>query len=235
MTPQAADEMIDFDNLIPQLLALPPGGDPLRFDAGAQKIRNDLEIEHHGLVRAYEGLNKKLSTAIGKQDAVFARLCIVWHCIENADQGFLPEHIPEDVALRVVAFMRKFTRPHLTDFYTGTIDLSDDHERLIAVAGYILAHKPKNLVNWQVQAAVRSMRKLTSREITPVMEQLEALGWLFRGESRRAGTPPVWTINPVVHTRYDARARAESRRRAELRKLIAKAATVRRKDIAEAE
>ena len=228
--PDAADEMMDFDNLIPQLLALPPGGEPLRFDAGAQKIRNELEIEHHGLVRAYEGFNKKLSTAIGKQDGVFARLCIVWHCVENADREFLPERIPEDIARRVEAFMREFIRPHLTDFYTGTIDLSDEHERLIAVASYILAHKPERITNREVQAAVRSMRKLTSREITPVMEQLEALGWLFRGETRRAGAPPVWTVNPAVHTHYEARAKAENRRREELRKLIARAATVRRKE-----
>jgi hypothetical protein len=231
--PQAADEMLDFDNLIPQLLALPPGGDPLRFDAGAQTIRNDLEIEHHGLVRAYEGFNKKLSTAIGKQDGVFARLCIVWHCVEHADQSFLPERVTEDIAERVAAFLRQFIRLHLTDFYTGTIDLSDDHGRLTAVAGYILTHKPQTLANWQVQAAVRSMRKLTSREITPVMEQLETLGWLFRGEQRRAGAPPLWTINPNVHTRYAERAKAESRQRADLRKLIAKDATARRREHAD--
>jgi Protein of unknown function (DUF3987) len=228
--PEAADEMMDFDNLIPQLLALPPGGEPLRFDFGAQKIRTELEIEHHGLVRAYEGFNKKLSTAIGKQDGIFARLCLIWHCIENADQGFLPDRIPEDIAKRVAAFMREFIRPHLSDFYTGTIDLSDEHERLIAIAGYILAHKPEKLTNREVQAAVHSMRKLTSKEITPVMEQLEALGWLFRGETRRAGAPPVWTINPAVHTQYAARAKAEGRRREDLRRMIARAASVRRRE-----
>ena len=226
--PKAAAEMLDFDNLIPQLLALPPGGDPLRFDDGGQEIRDELEIEHHGLVTVYEGFNKKLSTAIGKQDGVFARLCVIWHCVENASQGFLPELIAEDTAARVAAFMRRFTRLHLSDFCTGTIDLSDDHERLIAVAGYILAHKLEKLANWQVQAAVRSMRKLTSREITPVMEQLEALGWLFRGEQRRAGAPPVWNVNPAVHAHYAARAEAETKRRAEMRKIIAKAAAARR-------
>jgi Protein of unknown function (DUF3987) len=220
--PEAAAAMRDFDNLVPQLLALPPGVDPLRFDDGAQCVRDELEIEHHGLVRAHEGFNKKLSSALGKQDGVFARLCIIWHCVENADQSFLPKLVSENTARRVAAFMRAFTRPHLTDFYTGTLDLPDEHERLIAIAGFILTRKPEILTNREVQAAVRSMRKLTSRDVTPVMEQLEALGWLFRSEQRRAGAPPVWRVNPAAHAHYAARARTERKRREDMRVLIAK-------------
>ena len=93
---RAAAEMQDFDALVLQLLELPPRSEPLRFDDGAQKIRDELEIEHHELVRVYEGFNKKLSTAIGKQDGVFARLCVIWHCVENADQRFLPGPRPGD-------------------------------------------------------------------------------------------------------------------------------------------
>ena len=233
--PRAAAEMQDFDNLIPQLLALTPGGEPLRFDDGAQKIRDELEIDHHDLVRLYEGFNKKLSTAIGKQDGVVVRLCIIWHAVENAGEGSLPGRIPEDIAARVAEFIRQFIRPHITDFYTGTIDLSDEHERLIAIGGYILAHNPPILTNREVQAAVRSMRKLTSREVTPVMEQLEALGWLFRGDARRGGAPPVWTINPAVHPKYQARAGAEGRRRARLRERLTRTAVVRRREVDDAE
>jgi hypothetical protein len=222
--PKAASEMRDFDVLIAQLIALASRGEPLRFDDEAQEIRRDLEIEHHGLVQVYEGLNKKFSTALGKQDGVFVRLCIIWHCVENAHQGRLPDIIAKGTAQRVVAFMRRFTRQHLADFYAGALDLSDEHERLIAIAGYILAHKPPTLTNRQVQAAVGSMRKLTTWEITPVMETLEALGWLFRGEQRRAGAPPPWTVNPAVHARYAARAVAEAARRAAARKVIAEAA-----------
>ena len=42
------------------------------------------------------------------------------------------------------------------------------------------------MTNRQVQAAVRDMRKLSSKDITPVLEQLEALGWLVRGDPLRA-------------------------------------------------
>jgi hypothetical protein len=226
--PEAANEMQDFEALISRLLALERRSEPLHLDDEAQEIRRELEIEHHGLVQVYEGFNKKFSTALGKQDGVFVRLCIVWHCIENAHQGRLPEIITKGIAQRVAAFMRRFIRQHLSDFYASALDLSDEHERLIAIAGYVLTHKPLTLANWQVQAAVRSMRKLSTREITPVMETLEALGWLFRGEQRRAGAPTPWVVNPVVHDRYAARAAAEAARRAALRKVVARVAGDRR-------
>ena len=36
------------------------------------------------MVRGLEGLNRKLSTAFGKQDALFARLCVIWHAVDHA-------------------------------------------------------------------------------------------------------------------------------------------------------
>ena len=228
--PKAVNEMQDFDVLIAKLIALKPSSESLYFDDEAQKVRDELEIEHHGLVQVYEWFNKRLSAAFGKQDGVFARLCVVWHCVENADQDRLPEIITGSVARRVAAFMQRFTRLHLSDFYIGALDLPDEHERLRALAGYILTHKPLILTNRQVQAAVRTMRRLTTREVTPVMETLENLGWLFRGEQRRAGAPVPWTVNPAVHTLYGERAATEAARREALRKIIARAAETRHRE-----
>lgn len=89
--------------------------------------------------------------------------------------------ISEDTAQRVATFMRDFTRPHLFDFYEGVLALPEEHERLAAIAGYILAKKLATISNRQVQAAVRSARRLTSKDITPIFEQLESMGWLVRG------------------------------------------------------
>ena len=60
------------------------------------------------------------------------------------------------------------------------LELPEEHERLASIAGYILTKKLKVLANWRMQAAVRSLRKLTSKDITPVLETMEALGWLGR-------------------------------------------------------
>ena len=251
----AASQMQDFDALVPQLLALcPPNAGHLSFDAGAQKIRDDLAKEHENAARVMEGFNKKLSTALGKQDGVFARLCVAWHCIENASsnlrspalpggspeagewsQSPLAEIVTEDTARRVAAFMREFTRPHLFHFYRVTLDLPDEHERLLSIAGYILAHKVEVLANRDVQSAVRSMRKLTSKDVTPVLEQLEAFGWLFKGAPLRSGAPPIWRVNPVVHKLFSQRAKVESERREEIREIIAKTVENRRQNAASQE
>ena len=213
----------DFDTLIRQLLEMqrPSSGAPLRFDDGAQAIRAELAQEHHALVRLYERMTKKLSTALGKQDAIFARLCVVWHCVEHAGQGDLPEVVTEDIARPVAAFMREFTRLHLMDFYGDILEQSDEYERLKKIAGYILVKELKEVTNRQVQAAVHSTRGMSSKEITPVMEQLESFGWLIRGRSR-FGAPPRWMVNPAVHTFYEKRRVSEiTRRRKEAERLAA--------------
>ena len=79
----------DFTSLIEALLDLTPTIRPLKFDEGAQKIRRELENEHHERARSWEPINKKISSAFGKQDGYFAELCVIWHCAENAGQDFI--------------------------------------------------------------------------------------------------------------------------------------------------
>ena len=219
----------DFTNLIETLLDLTPTVRPLKFDEGAQTIRRELEIEHHERARSWEPINKKMSSAFGKQDGYFAELCVIWHCAENAGQDPLPGVVTEDTTRRAAEFMRTFLRPHLIAFYAGLLDLSDEHDRLKAIAGYILAHKPKTMNSREVQKAVRSMRKLGAREVTSVMEQLEAFGWLFRHPPPRHGALPVWKINPAVHVQFAEQAKEEAARRARDRATIIKDATARRR------
>ena len=88
----------------------------------------------------------------------------------------------EDTARRVATFMRKFMQPHLKDFYDETLGLPDEHERLKAIAGFILSKNLKTIANRDVQAGVRLARGLTSKEITQVLEHLELRSWLFRGD-----------------------------------------------------
>ena len=57
----------------------------------------------------------------------------------------------EDTAHRVAEFMHRFLLPHALAFYGGVLDLSDGHDRLAAVAGYILVHKLERLTNRDVQ------------------------------------------------------------------------------------
>ena len=47
-----------------------------------QRLRQELERKHLDLMRV-EAVNRKLAAHIGKYDGLFARLCVVWHSVEN--------------------------------------------------------------------------------------------------------------------------------------------------------
>jgi len=184
----------------------------LRFNNCAQDVRRNLDVEHHKLERV-EAINPKLAAHIGKYNGLFGRLCVAFHCIEHSHDSRIPEFVTEDTAQRVARFMRQFLLPHAFAFYSGVLGLSNDHDRLAAVAGYILAHKIQRLTNRDVQRGCRTMRKLERRDTEAVFEQLEALGWVTRAPGPRLSDPPHWTVNPAVHARFAERAKAEAERR----------------------
>ena len=194
------------------------GGTVLHFDDGALAIREELEKKHLELTQC-ESINRKLAAHIGKYNGIFARLCVVWHCVEHAG-GNIPATVTEDTARRVKGFLHGFLLPHALAFYAGTLGLSNDHDRLAAVAGYILAHKLERVTNRDVQRGDRSMRKLTRRETEAIFEQLDALGWMTRTPGPRPSDPPHWIVNPVVHQKFAERGKAEAERRERDRAII---------------
>jgi Protein of unknown function (DUF3987) len=211
----------------------------LEFDDDAQAIRRRLAQKHLELM-GLEVINKKLAAHIGKYDAFFARLCVVFHCVEHATSrgqgnlfGAAPQwgngaplqHLPRTItaatAERVAKFLHQFLLRHAAAFYAGILDLSDDHDRLAAVAGHILAHKLDRVTNRDVQRGDRTMRKLTRWDTERVFEQLEALGWVVRKPAPRPADPAHWQVNPEVHRLFADRAGQEATRRAETRQLLA--------------
>jgi hypothetical protein len=196
----------------------------LHFDDRAQEIRRSLEERHLELM-ATEAVNRKLAAHVGKLDGLFARLCVVWHCVEHAEARTLPKVIEEHTADRVAKFLHGFLLRHAFAFYAGTLGLSDDHDRLTAVAGYILAHKLEVMTNRDVQRGDRTMRGIERQSIARIFEQLEALGWVNAEPGRRATDPPRWVVNPIVHQRYVARAADERKRRQAAHVMIAELAS----------
>lgn len=204
-------------------------GDALEFSAEAQGVRRELEAAHLTL-QTLESVNKKLASHIGKYDGLFARLCLVWHCVEHVERVHagadgaalddLPPVVNASTARRVAAFLHDFLLRHAFAFYGGVLGLADDHERVSAVAGYILAHRKDTVTNRDMQRGGRTMRGLADREVRPIFEQLAALGWLAMEPNPRPTLPPRWRVNPAVHSKFAARAAAEVARRAEAREAI---------------
>jgi hypothetical protein len=213
--------------------------DRLEFDDDAQAIRRRLEKKHLELM-GLEVINRKLAAHVGKYDSFFTRLCVVFHCIEHVSANepaqasmFASEHprerpqlknlpctITAATAERTARFLHEFLLRHAAAFYAGVLDLSDDHDRLAAVAGYILAHKLERVTNRDVARGDRTMRRLKRRDTEEVFQQLGALGWLFPEPAPRPTDPPHWRVNPEVHRLFAERAGQEATRRAEVRDLL---------------
>jgi hypothetical protein len=87
----------------------------LHFDEGAQQYRQELERKHLDL-QSVEAIHPKLAAHIGKFNGIFARLCVVWHCVDSPP-GTLPAIISERTARDVGAFLHGFLLPHALAFY----------------------------------------------------------------------------------------------------------------------
>ena len=186
----------------------------LIFSEGAQRIRRELEEKHLGLM-AVECVSRKLAAHVGKYDGLFARLCVTFHAAEHAHAGFLPTMVAEDTARRAADFLHGFLLRHALAFYNGVLNLSDDHDRLKSLAGYILSHKLETVSARDVVRGDGAMRKLTRPEIVKLFEQLEALGWVSpQPTSTRVNAAPVWVVNPEVHRLFAERGASEAARRA---------------------
>lgn len=204
----------DYDRLVEQLTKMRPTrrnlDGVLIFDRSAQEMRLKLEERHLKLAKQAQTLNRKLAAHIGKYDGLFGRLCVAFHCIEHAGDSDLPAVVTEDTATRAARLMREFLLPHGLAVYGNTLKLADDHDRLAAVAGHILAHRKERMTNRDVQRGDRTMRRLSWRETEEIFQQLDALGWLVRTPGPRKSDLPHWAVNPVVHQKFAERAKAEA-------------------------
>jgi len=192
---------------------------PVRFDAAAQAVWQDVVRRNFEMVEGWESVNKKIAAHIGKLDGLFARLCLVWHCIEST--GARPASvIDEDTARRVADFMQLFLFPHALAFYTDILGLSDRQDGLLATAGWILSHKPDRVTIRDVRRGDRIMRAMDNREAELVLEQLDAFRWLDPVMSLRRDSKE-WKVNAGVYTVFEDRADQEVERRLLARETIA--------------
>lgn len=192
---------------------------PVRFSQAAQRVWEDVTARNFELARSWELVNVKLAAHIGKYDGMFSRLCLVWHCIEST--GDRPASVvPEEIATRVKGFLFDYLYPHAVAFYTDVIGLSDRQDKVLAVAGWILTHRPASVTIRTVRRGDRIMRGMDNDEAESVLHQLDAFGWLepvplVRRDSRE------WKVNSRVYSLFDERAKEEAARRATAREIIA--------------
>ncbi|MDX0312060.1 DUF3987 domain-containing protein [Sinorhizobium meliloti] len=147
----------------------------LKFDSAAQDLRHELSERHHEMQASWEILNKKLAAHIGKYDGLFARLCVVFHCIESTSPR-PASVIPFDTARRVADFLHEFLFPHALAFYQNVLGLSDRHDAVLATAGWILTHRPEKITVRDVRRGDRTMRDLDDDQAAEVLRKLDPAG-----------------------------------------------------------
>ena len=217
------DSVRDYDSVVNRLWMMnPPGAaadDVLRFSDEAQLIRRDLEARHLEMAGT-EVISPKLASHFGKYDGIFARLCVLWHCVEYADAPMLPATIHSDTAERAAAFLHGYIVPNAIAFYTSVLGLSDDHETLIELASYILAHRLEVVQHRDTQRASATLKALTAEQSRKLFEKLESFGWLEPALPPPNSTTPRWQVNPAVHDLFADRGRKEKERREKARSAL---------------
>ena len=110
---------------------------------------------------------------------------------------------------------------HAVAFYSDIIGLSNNHDAVTALAGYILAHKKTKITHRDIMRGDRAMARLdTVKKREEVADELAAWGWLERAPGPRANSQPQWNVNPLVHERFADRAKAEAERRKNAREML---------------
>lgn len=211
-----------FDDLLESLRDMKPrsnffGPQPFQFSEDARNVREELADKHFKIVMAFEGINTKLSTHIGKYDGLYVRLCLLWHCIEHAGQE-PPAEISGATAQRVAVFLSDFIMGHSFSFYIGLIGMADNHEIVSTLGGWILAHKVEQVTMASAIRNVRAFAKAPDWERDRAMDALEAFGWVDVEANRLGKTK--WTVRPEVHSRFNEYAEQERVRRAEVVEII---------------
>lgn len=203
----------DYEHLVADLYGLRNQGHTvLHFSDGARVIRDKLEAQHLELSMALETVSPKLAAHYGKYDGIFARLCLIFHCIDSAYRQ-LPLEISEDTAVRVADFMAEFIRPSAIAFYAGVLGMSAGHEELISLASLIVAKGMGEISARDVQRSGQSMKHVTAEQFRQIAEKLEAFGWVERGEPKPKSNTPRWIVNPRVFSMFADRAELEMARR----------------------
>lgn len=194
----------------------------LTFDDRARGIREELEREHLDLVSSLERVSPKMAAHFGKHDGLFARLCVIWHCVEHHKGGRVPETVSYETARRVRDFMVQFIRPSAVAFYAGLLGVSAGHEQLVDLASWIVSARVHEVKARDVLASGQSFRGISADEVRRLCEKLEAFGWGDWGEPVAKSNRPRFLVNPRVHELFAKRGEAETARRAKARALIQK-------------
>jgi hypothetical protein len=155
-----------------------------------------------------------------KWSGLLARLSLIFHCVDLAEQkrmGSQPEprdfcRVTGPTVTAAATFLRRIALPNL--FRLGFETMPEEgaptaHARWLA--GYILAHQAEHISTREIGRAHRPLRG-KAPEIEQAMAVLCDAGWATPAAQHRHDGAR-WAVNPAVHTIFARAAAAEKQRR----------------------
>lgn len=204
------------------------GNGKLVFDEGAQRIQDGVEDRCMAFY-PIEQENPKLASHIGKYTGLFARLCVIFHCIENAFEDKIARTITQDTAERVSRFIFDYLMRHAFSFYSDLVGDVEGSEQIQKLAGYILTRKPETLTVRDVQRSTGGKSGLTTLEAMDACERLESLGWLVSDGTNRA-KKPTFKVADEVYSMFEKQAENEALRRQKAKEVFAEIGRAKQKE-----
>lgn len=219
-------------NLIYKLYNISPSQDftLVRLTDEAQIYREAMFEKIDEMIESSKQISTSMCSAFGKYQGLWARLALVYHCIDCATRGVHPQGcaVTQDTAVKVNRLLMEYLRLHLMVFYMGDRIHKGtaiiEHARWIA--GYVLAHGKdmRLLTNRNIMRAYKVWSSVPEWDQKRVMEMLESLDWIrpIKDKYIYKGQPTQWVVNPEVHNTFKEQAEREKNARRALKEQMAK-------------
>jgi len=189
-------------------------GGIIKFSTEAQQIRIFTRdtIKH---VINLPTTSNSLRAALEKWESRFARYCLTFHIIEAVSAGQQPPPlISTDTAKRVSRLMIDFLLPNAFRFYNELLPESRNLIDARWIAGHILAKKLEQVTERDLYRANRAYR-FSPDLVQNAMKILCSSSWLKPTKWKKDGRAVRWSVNPLCHRMFSARAEQERQTRDE--------------------
>ena len=205
-----------YEGLVMRLALIDGGETPVTMGPEATEALERISAN----ARAAQGI-KSLPlcqrTAMGKWEGQFARYLLLFHAMSCAERSIHPasEPISDISAERVTILFEDFLEPNMDAFYDSVYGETELMGHARWLAGFILSRRLDEIAYRDIKAAYRAMREASDQDIHEAMEILCVYGWAYPQEDPKHPRPPYrkWNINPRIHGKYQAIAKAEKERR----------------------
>lgn len=213
---------VNYKGAIEHLAALESCNQPVELSEEAHRHREALDDKIHALMCNHP--NQFLTAALGKWSGLFARLLLVYHCLDSYQRGEYPTayQVTGETAEQVATLMWRILLPHSLKFYNAIDPLQDssqDLARLILAKGW-----RRFTVKRDFNQHWKASRRMKPWEISQTLERLEGFNWITPDLTTRPnidGSPTAYVVNPQVHILHAEQAEVERHRRAEVARAMA--------------